>query len=208
MELERMTYEPDAWDALDAQNNGIIGQHLKCARGLWLLDGDEIETGDEGVRLCVIMTSATIGWVLWDDGRIADTKTGRPASGFVPPFCPEGWNPYTALTCVRADEGNEGQLCTFTSSSWGGRKAFNGLVSQYCMIGKSRFPICTLETRPKGDKNGNIDPVFKVVGWQAKDGLAAICPADDTAPPATPQLPAPQVQKVTAAELISDDLPF
>src|SRR5262245_21501864 len=123
-----MAYELNAWDEIDNQNSGLIGQHLKCSKGLWTLDGEEIETDDDGVKVCVLMESATVGWVRWQDKKIVEREIGRISDGFVPRSqCPEGWNPYTAITCVRADEGNTGQLVTFASTSWGGKKALNAL---------------------------------------------------------------------------------
>lgn len=80
-----MTYERDAWDEVGDQGNGILGQHLKCAKGKWLLDDSEIEVGEGGARICVIMKSATVGEILWSDGKIADRRIGRVADGFVPP---------------------------------------------------------------------------------------------------------------------------
>lgn len=199
-----------AWDQIDNQSNGIIGQRLKCTKGLWTLDGDEIETGDEGVKVCALIESATIGWIKWGEDGIEDRDICRPADNFVPKFqCPEGWNPYTALTFVRVDEGGQGQLCTFTSSSWGGKKALTKLISQYRLMRYVRFPICVLETKPRNDKNGNIDPVFKVVGWADRSNFGDICgvPAVAAPMPPDPALPAPK-QGEPASEIINDEIPF
>ena len=56
-----MSYERDAWDEAGDMGNGIEGQHLKCAKGHWLLDKEDVETGDDGLKICVIMDSATVG---------------------------------------------------------------------------------------------------------------------------------------------------
>jgi hypothetical protein len=73
-----MTYpERDAWDIAGDSGNGIEGGHLKCAKGTWLLDDAEIETGDAGVKICIIMDTATVGYVRWADQNIVERNTGR-----------------------------------------------------------------------------------------------------------------------------------
>src|ERR1700732_3558096 len=127
-----MTYERDAWDETGDQGNGIEGQHLKCAKGRWLLDDEEIETGDAGLRFCVIMDTATVGEIKWHEKKIVERNIGRISDGFVPPrSITEGWNPYVAFQAVRADGDHLGQLVTYTSSSWGGRYAFQSLVNPF-----------------------------------------------------------------------------
>ena len=60
-----MTYhERDGWDEVGDQGNGILGAHLKFAKGRVFLDGAEIGIGDDGIRFCVIMDSATAGKLL------------------------------------------------------------------------------------------------------------------------------------------------
>jgi hypothetical protein len=125
-----MTYDRDAWDETGDMGNGIEGQHLKCAKGKWLLDDDEIETGDAGIKICVVRDSAVTGEVLWRESKIVERNIGRISDGFAQPRqITEGWNPYTAFQAVRADDEHLGDLLTFTSSSWGGRNAFQRLVN-------------------------------------------------------------------------------
>jgi hypothetical protein len=206
-----MTYhERDAWDETGDMGNGIEGQHLKCAKGTWLLDDTEIETGDNGLKICVIMDTATVGQVLWQDHKIVERDVGRISDGFVPPRqISAGWNPYVAFQAVRADAGHLGELVTFTSSSWGGRYAFQSLVNPYRLKERRQFPICVLGTKERGDENRNIDPVFKIVSWSDRGNFQELLPppvaptaeAIAYSPPATPAKP-------NLAEVINDDIPF
>ncbi len=191
--------ERDAWDDLGDQGNGISGEHLKCAKGVWLLNDESID--NDGLKIVVIMDTAAIGQVLWLDKKIAERETGLVAEGFVAPReLKDGWNPYVSFQCVRVDDGG---LLTFTSSSWGGRYAFQSLVNPYRLRRRAFFPICTLGTKERRDENRNIDPVFKIVGWGPRDGfpdlLAPALPAITHEPTAT----APAL-----AELVSDEIPF
>jgi hypothetical protein len=197
-----MTHERDAWDETGDLGNGIEGQHLKCAKGHWLLDDEEIETGDAGLKICVIMDTATVGEILWQDKKIVDRNVGRIADGFVAPRqVQEGWNTYIAFQAVRADEEHLGELLTFTSSSWGG--AFQSLVNPFLLKRRLQFPIVLLGTKDRGDANGNIDPVFKIVGWSDRGNFQELLP-----PPVESKAIAfsPTVSKATAD--IDDSIPF
>jgi hypothetical protein len=206
-----MSYERDAWDQTGDMSNGIEGAHLKCAKGTWLLDDERIEIGESGIKICVIMESATVGEILWRDHKIVDRNVGRIADGHTPPRqITEGWNPYVAFQAVRADEGHLGELVTFTSSSWGGRYAFQSLVNPFRLKGRQQFPICLLATKERGDANGNIDPVFRIVGWSDRGNfqdLLAPEPAPAIAPPTAPVL-LPTPKQPALAEIIKDDIPF
>jgi hypothetical protein len=96
-----------------------------------------------------------------------------------------------------------GCIGTFTSSSYGGNNAVEALVPQYRMLGQRSYPIVELETKERGDQYGNVDPVFKIVGWAPKSKFAAITgDIDDTSSKAITSKPQ------TSAEIIEDDLPF
>jgi hypothetical protein len=201
-----MTHECDAWDETGNMSNGIEGQHLKCAKGRWLLDDNEIVTGEAGIKIGIVMESAIVGEVLWQERKIADRHVGLIAHGHVPlRQISEGWNPYVAFQAVRADEGHIGELVTFTSSSWGGRFAFQAIVNPYRLKQRRQFPICLLMTKERGDANGNVDPVFKIVGWSDCQNFQELLPA-----PIEPQAAkisfAPK--QPSSAELIDDDIPF
>jgi hypothetical protein len=198
-------YERDAWDQAGDMDNGIIGAHLKCSKGHWSLDDRDIDNA--GLRICVIMPSAVTGQVLWQDRKIAERDIGRIHDGYAPPReIRLGWNPYTSFLCVRADEKALGELLTFTSSSWGGRNAFQKLVNPYRLKQRRQFPICELATRERGDENRNVDPLFKIVGWSDCGNFADLLPPPDKEPQAIEFRPAVEQQRT--AELIDDDIPF
>jgi hypothetical protein len=213
------SYEKDAWDETGDMGNGILGAHLKCAKGRWLLDDKDAANA----QICVIMESASTGQVLWQDGKIVDRDIGRIEDGFAPPRqLHNGWNPYTSFQAVRADEEAIGELVTFTSSSWGGRNAFQRLVNPYRLKQRRQFPICQLGTKERGDENRNIDPVFKIIGWSDRSNFGELLAPPDNSDrgggaqaaienraaktsAATIEL---QATKPRTAELIGDDIPF
>jgi hypothetical protein len=210
-------HQRDAWDETGDMSNGILGQHLKCAKGKWLLDDVGIETGDGGMKICVVMDSAVVGQVLWQDQKIVERNVGRIADGFVPPrSVMDGWNPYVAFQAVRADENHRGDLITFTSSSWGGRFVFQNLVNPFRLKQRLQFPICSLGTKERGDANGNIDPVFKLVGWSARGNFQELLPPSAVEAPALEYSydpandipPARDSEPASLAEVLNDDIPF
>jgi hypothetical protein len=194
--IEKMsTYERDAWDEFSSSGNDIQGQWLRCAKGHWTLDKEDAPAGDGGIKIAVIMESASAGQILWEGGKITGRSVGQISSGFVPPtkatLIP-GWNPYIAFQCVRADDECLGDLLTFTASSWGGFYAFQTLTKPWLLKGRRQFPICVLSSKDRGDVNGNVDPVFKIVAWSARENFTDLLP-----PPTAPEahsgsaLPAP-----------------
>jgi hypothetical protein len=209
-----MTHERDAWDVAGDSGNGIEGQHLKCAKGKWLLDEVEIETAGGGLKFCPIMETATVGEVLWQDQKIIERNVGRLSDGFVPPTpanITEKWNPYTSVVGVRCDAGHLGDLLTFTSSSWGGWFAFQRLINPWRLKGRAMFPVVTLSTKERHDENRNIDPVFKHAGWSDRENFAELLPPAAIKAPAiafVPEMDVKSPQKQSLADALNDDIPF
>ena len=200
-----MYHERDAWDAAGNMGTGIEGQHLKCAKGNWLLDEESIETGEDGFQCCIIMDTATVGEVLWKEKKIVERNTGRLSDGFVPKTPNNislGWNPYTSVMAVRCDEGHLGDLVTFTSSSWGGWFAFQRLINPWRLKGRKLFPRVTLATKERSDQNCNIDPVFKIFDWSARSNFSDLLdPAQLDAPSIAPALEAKSSAARNAGDL-------
>jgi len=198
-------YERDAWDDFADNGNGVAGQWLRCAKGRWTLDKEDIDIGDDGLKIAVIMDSANAGQILWEGGKITGRTVGRISDGFVPPtkatLIP-GWNPYIEFQAVRTDDEHLGELITFTSSSWGGFYAFQNLTKPWRLKGRRQFPICVLSSKDRGDANSNIDPVFKIVGWSDRQNFIDLLP-----PPTAPAaLPAPMPAGPEGiAEMIDSD---
>lgn len=198
-------YERDAFDEAGDDGNGIVGEHLKCPKGIWMLGEKPIPAGS---KFCIIMDSAIVGEVRWKDGKIVERDTGRMADGKRAPKhgqVAEGRNPYIAFQVVRADEDNLGDLATFTGASWGAQYAFQNLINPWRLKGRKPLPICALETKDRNDENRNINPVFKIVGWSDRENFTELLP-----PPVTPSSAAISFapKQETAAEIVSDEIPF
>jgi hypothetical protein len=177
----------DPWLQAVEQGSGIEGLHLKCSKGVWMLDDVIVETGPEGLKVIVLMETAQHGAILWKDGIPAERRL-TAYSDKAPPereTLEPGWSVYTTAQCV-IDDG-PGQWATWTSSAWGGRRAFTRLIGQYVRMGRSAFPVCALGTKPQTN-DGNVDPQFVVVGWRPREDFAAMLPPP---PPAAPLLDAP-----------------
>ncbi len=198
-------YERDAFDEADDDGNGIVGEHLKCPKGTWMLGDKAIPSGS---KFCIIMESAIVGEVVWKDGKIVERDTGRMADGKRAPKhgqVAEGRNPYVSFQVVRADEGHLGDLATFAGSSWGAHYAFQNLINPWRLKGRRQLPICALDTKDRGDENRNINPVFKIVDWAGRENFTELLP-----PPVAPSSAAISYspKPASTAELISDDIPF
>jgi hypothetical protein len=189
------------WKETASKAGGPEGIHVKCSKGIWTGDGVPLETGPDGARFAVIMTTARVGIVKWIDGKPAEMDVGLIEDGFVSPDAPdESWNQYTEVLVVFVDAKHKGAIGTFTSSSWGGRFAFWKLVKPFARTGA--FPICTLSTKPRNDVNKNVDPVFVISGWADKSEFASFGAVPMIAGPDLPEVGTP------IAELINDDIPF
>ena len=83
-------------------------------------------------------------------------------------------------------EGHVGELETFQSPNWGGRSAFTPLARAYARVRKrGLLPVRKIDSREKGDENGNYMPVFTVVDWVSRDRFP------DLVEPMANALPAP-----------------
>jgi hypothetical protein len=174
----------------------IVGSHLKCSKGNWTLDDSPIETGPDGFRVTILVPTARHGRIKWVDHRRVD-RVLQKYSDCDPDFekLPEGWN---ALTCFQGVTDN-GELLTFTSA-YGARKSLKNAIQQYRFRGKRAFPVCSLATKPRGDINNNIDPVFKIVDWVNVSTFAEFFPEFAE----RPQLEAPPTQLPPPPKTVDD----
>ena len=96
-----MKYDP--WqEALDF-GGGIEGSLVKFVKAVWSVDDDAVETGDDGIRLNILMETAQHGSVLWGNDRtIIDRRLQRYADA-APSKEPlkMGWSPYTHIPVHR-----------------------------------------------------------------------------------------------------------
>jgi hypothetical protein len=154
-------------------DDDLVGAFLKCAKGVWSLDDEGIETGPDGFRLTILTPTAKHGRVKWENGRIVARVLHKYSEGD-PSWeeMPDGWNAYTTFQGIAEDE-----LLTFKSSSYGARRALKNVIAQYRFRGGRQFPICTLgKKQRKNDPNGNFDPVFRIRGWVPIGDFADILP--------------------------------
>ena len=185
-----------------AEDASPEGAFIKQADGKWILNGVEVQTGKDGVRLAIAMHLAVHGCVRWVAGKIVERRRTSGGAGLdryvdVPPPrkepglnpYPDGFTPYTSVLCVGVDEEHLGELMTYSGASWGARFAFGRLLKPYSRRGERYLPIVTLSTRERRDVNGNIDPVFNIVGWGSPESFPDLY--SDDMPPA---LGAPRAQ--------------
>src|SRR5271168_3879654 len=120
-----MTHHPTInWQTALLEYGGIEGGHLKCAKGLYTLDGAAVSVGDNGLKIVVVMDTACHGSVRWENQAIVERHIQRYEDAAPSGDIGEGFSPYLQFLAVGADETHVGRLMTFTSSAWSGRRAF------------------------------------------------------------------------------------
>ena len=117
------------WAEIAAE--GIVGDLMKCAKGLWSISNVSISTGADGVTIALLMPTAITGAILWRDGKIAETDTGLVEQGRKPPkSVPDGWSPDTSIQGVLTDEAHAGQLRDIFQLKWARSSAPCGALSR------------------------------------------------------------------------------
>ena len=106
----------DPWQ--EAANN--IGGGLKFSKGRWTIDNEEIETGENGLRLCLLMETGVHGGLKWHNDRIIDRRLQRFAL-IAPSNEPLelDWSHYTSVQCIGMSGEYVEQPVTFSSTTWG-----------------------------------------------------------------------------------------
>jgi hypothetical protein len=145
--------------------NASEGDLLECKKGKWTINGIPCATEFDGIRLALFLQTVKTGNQLWKDKRVVERNVGLVTDGFRPVKCQPGESVYVdVLGAIVNDKGVEG-VATFRSGSWGAWYAITSLIKAFCTRGRQSVPICTLDTKPRGDENGTIDPAFRVIGW-------------------------------------------
>jgi hypothetical protein len=147
-----------------------------------------------GTALAAYMPTLTVGWIFWDNGKIADTRVGLVAEGFVPPKREElGHQDQT--TWERFDDGRPKDpwrlsnnlilvdpetdaFFTFSTSSRGGLQAVGKLSAAYGQHMRQRpddMPIIELSVSSYQHPNRSIgevrEPALKIVDWVSSEKL-------------------------------------
>jgi hypothetical protein len=191
--------------------HNLTGTLLKFSKGDYLAGQDNREIA-VGTRLVANMDSYTIGWVRWSNGRPTEQLMGRVVDCFKPARRndlgdndSDLWetddkgaprDPWQFTNNLVLADPENGELFTFSTSSLGGRRAIEKLCLLY---GRelprhgNEWPVVELQVDSYQHSNksyGRIkDPVFKIVGWIAKDAVS----------PAVPDAPTPGPNAAPAA---------
>jgi hypothetical protein len=183
-------------EAVNDEIGANFGAFLKFAKGDWLL-GEEGKKVPVEARFVANMHEYYRGWVRWWGGKPTDHLIGRVIDRHrVPPREELGdmdeskWevepngarrDPW-AKTCYLAlrDVSND-EICCFTSSSDGGRKAVAKLADRYDRLRhkhKAKMPVVTLgsESYQHGTYGKILKPTFRVVDWTFWDDETAADP--------------------------------
>jgi hypothetical protein len=173
-----MSMPYNAWQEAIDREGLTEGPPVKFANERWSVDGATIAIGEDGVRLAMLMPTATHGRVLWRDRIIVDRRIFHfedcPPS--TEPLDPD-WQLHTACQVVGMDEEHSGRLMAFSSGSLGGRLAFMGLIPGYGRKDQKEFPIVCLGSRMrKGERRDYVDPTFTIIDWRPRSDFVDYLP--------------------------------
>jgi hypothetical protein len=170
----------------------IIGRLLKFSKGDFIV-GDAGETVAEDIEFTALMDELTVGWIRWEDGKIAEQRMGRVIDGFVPQPRRElgdldaaAWetgadgkarDPWAFQNYLPLQRG-DGELFTFVAGSRGALNAVAELCrihSRHAKANSDRYPVIRLRSdgyQHRIKEYGRIAfPVLGVVGWTVKSDL-------------------------------------
>jgi hypothetical protein len=179
----------------------IVGKLLKFSKGDFVV-GDAGETIADDVEFTALMDELTVGWVRWEDNKIAEQRMGRVIDGFVPQPRRELGDVDAAAWETEADgkardpwqfqnylplQRGDGELYTFVAGSRGALNAVAELCrihSRHAKQNPDHYPVIRLrsdEYQHRVKEFGRIKfPVLGVVGWTTKTDLPEQAkPADD-----------------------------
>jgi hypothetical protein len=204
-------------NGFDSVVTGIVGFHIKKGKGeLWFRDK---EPADMEARYTVLMPTMMCGGINWSpDGKVESISAADVVSVGVPKSPPTGYrNYYTSVMLMDED----GLICTFSSSSYGGKSAFEALIAQFKLRGQQAFPVVKLSSRPRGDMYGTIDPVFAIDDWVPASQFAAIAGGEPEQKTLAAPNPGPEKSKTAkskegavkltvggASVIVDDEIPF
>ena len=190
----RHDYAVSPWRAFADENlaSAMVGDLITFAKGKWRR-GEGKEPVPEGARFLCNMEEIWTGWIRWFDGKAVEHRIGRLID-FPPRLSREDlghldeskWetdpsgnlrDPWAQTDrMVMRDE--NGELCTFSTSSVGGRHAISKLCKSFD-TGSSKhdgyWPVVVLEVETyQHHVYGEImKPRFKIVDWQPWDEAQA-----------------------------------
>jgi len=229
--------------ALADEGRELIGTltPLKFAKGDWTKGFKDEETPVGATAQFVVdVLSYERGWVRWENKQPTFRRMGRKIDGFIQPTkneLPErdesSW-PYNNrgerqdpwqetfqinLRDINAVNNDDDGLVTFTTTSWGGRKALGTVIKTYAREASKHpgcMPVVLLNSRMRPTDFGEQPtPVLKIVYWQPfGEGAAPPGAASMPAPATQPQLPTDEVLTLPTKsdqplhKDLDDDIPF
>lgn len=194
-----------------ASQRTIVGSLLKFTKGRYFA-GEDNDAVPLGTRFIANMNAFMVGWIRWEDNKPTDHVMGLLAEGYQPPKRSElgdndkeewerdeqngqprdPWQFANYLLLKRYDADDDDSIYTFTTSSRGGLNELGALAKKYGKLMRqheNEWPVIEIGSdsyQHKIRSYGMIDtPVFKLVGWAAKDQFVL----DDEHDPETGELP-------------------
>jgi N6-adenosine-specific RNA methylase IME4 len=182
-----------------AAGRNFIGTLLKFNKFGEYVAGQEKEEIAPGTKCAAHMSSLSIGWQRWEDGKPVDTIMGLVVEGFVPPLrsdlgfhdksqwdCfddgreKDPWAFTNTLVLTTLDD-DEPQVFTFTTTSNGGISALGKLAlnhGQHQQRRPDEVPVIELRggsyTNKKSEQGRTCVPIFKVVDRMPVDELPSL----------------------------------
>jgi hypothetical protein len=229
----------------------IVGEPLRFVKGDWIIGvkGDEAKV-DATSPFIVDVWSFQHGWIRWWDQQPTHTIMGRPIDGYpfplrekLPDQDKSKWqldqsgqpkDPWQetfriVMKDTEAVSAGDDGLCTWTVTSWGGRKKLRGFFDAFVREGGKRpdimecglMPVVLLRAEVRGGTYGPVaKPVLTITDWQ-EFGEGASPPGGSMAPPLLPAQPMkpvadsneakaeePKVPVKTLADEMDDEMPF
>jgi hypothetical protein len=201
-------------------SNDFVGVPLKYVKGRWFKviskeEGKVKETVGDTAPFIVDVLSYANGWVKWENNKPIFKYTARPVDGFILPLrrqLPDNdktkWpidkynkpsDPWQENHRLVMKDATTDELVTWTTPSWGGRKAIGRLLQTYTREAKQhpgKMPVVLLlsHDEPNPDFGTIPEPVLKIIDW--KDF------GDGAAPPGSP-MPQPPLALPSATAKIT-----
>jgi hypothetical protein len=168
------------------------------------------------------------GWIRWQDQKPTHRYMGRKVDGFPLPVrsrLPEPelegseddpWQETHSIVMRNMDGPDEADnLCTYTTTSWGGRKALGKLIDAYVKQAKEhpgQMPVVYLGSVDKQSPRGPVpNPVITIVDWTEFGAGASLPGRKLTAVPAIqgpPTTNTPAEEKPPLKRELDDEIPF
>jgi hypothetical protein len=217
----KQTQGVSVWRALanETQASAIAGDLLLFKQGVWFIGEDQKEV-KPNFKFIANMNEIWVGYVRWFNKSPVEHQLVRLIDGLPIPqrnelgHLDEGaWetdatgepkDPWSRTQRMVMKDVSNGNLATFTTSSWGGSKALGKLAGDFDSHSREHpdcYPVVQLTTETRKSKEyGPIpEPRFKVVDWQPWDGKKANGHKKTDAKAAT---------SASVAEEIDDSIPF